>query len=237
MKGEIPVDPGSFIFILTKKGTFSIYPGYEKDLTHVNTFSCNTKLDLNASIEQFVKDDTTYASWFTNAKKVEVVNCVVNLLSPIKEPFRDNTLLIGDAAWIMEFSNMAALCSGWKAGHAIALAIIDKNIGKEGIKSYLEWWEECFYGPYGRYDFGMGAGEPQDYLKAEEIDYLASLVKEPFPATMNFFTLFTTIGKTYAELFTTVEGERLEVMGKLIEMRSKMEEVRKNTIKMGFPNR
>ena len=237
MRGEIPIDPGSFNFIITEKGIFSIYPGYEKGLVHVNTFSCNTKLDLNASIEQFVKEDTTYASWFTKVKKVEVVNCVVNLFSPIKEPFRDNTLLIGDAAWIMEFSTMAALCCGWKAGHAITLALIDKNIIREGIKSYLEWWEKCFYDPYGRYDFGMGTGEPQDYLTGEELDYLASLVKEPFPATMNFFTLFNQIGNTYAALFPTIEEQRPEIMEKLLDMRAQMEEVREKTIKAGFPNR
>jgi flavin-dependent dehydrogenase len=61
-------------------------------------------------LDQFIKEDKTYAPWFADTKRVEVINCVVNLLTPIKDPFRDNTLLIGDAAWIMEFSKLWKNC-------------------------------------------------------------------------------------------------------------------------------
>jgi flavin-dependent dehydrogenase len=237
IEGNIPVDPGSFNFIFTENGVFSIYPEYKKNFYHLTTFSSNTKLDFNASLDQFIKEDKTYAPWFTDAKKVTVINCVSNLLTPIKEPFKDNTLLIGDAAWIMEFSNMAALCTGWKAGHAVTLAIADKNLGKEGLKSYFEYWEKYFYGPRGEFDFGIGGGELHDYLTGEDLDYLVGLVKEPFPATMNFFTFFSTIGRTYAELFPTIEEERPEVLEKLFKMRENMDEDRKKTVRVGFPNR
>ena len=237
MEGDLPVDPGSFNFIFTEKGVFSIYPEYKEGFYHLTTFSCNTQLDFNTSLDYFIKEDKTYSPWFTNAKKVGVINCVSNLLTPIKDPFRDNTLLIGDAAWIMEFSNMAALCTGWKAGNAVALAVADNNLGREGLASYFEYWEKYFYGPQGEFDFGMGGGELHDYLTGEEMDYLVDLVKEPFPATMNFFTFFSTIGKTYAELFPTIEKERPEVMEKLFKMRENMEEDCKKTVSIGFPNR
>ena len=138
MEGDLPVDPGSFNFILTEKGVFSIYPEHKEGCYHLTTFSTNTQLDFHASLEYFVKEDKTYAPWFTNAKKVGMINCVSNLLTPIKEPFKDNTLLIGDAAWIMEFSNMAAISTGWKAGHAASLAIADNNLSREGLASYFE---------------------------------------------------------------------------------------------------
>ena len=83
----------------------------------------------------------------------------------------------------------------------------------------------------------MGAGEPQDYLTGEEIDYLADLVKEPLPATMNFFELFNLLGSTYAELLPTIEQERPEVMERLLEMRANMEDFREKRIKVGFPNK
>ena len=237
MEGTVPVDPGSFNFVITEKGTFSVATSFREGLFHITYLTFDPNVDLNHRIEYFVTQDPTYASWFTHAHKVEVTSCVVNHLSHLKEPFRDNVLLIGDAAWIMEFSNMAALCSGWKAGHVITLAITDGKIGREGMVSYLEWWKKNFYGLRGEYDFGLGAGDLQDYLSGEELDYLAGLVKEPFPATMNFFTLFNQIGETYGNLFPTIEQERPEIMGKLLEMRAQMEEVRKKTIKAGFANR
>ncbi len=237
VEGDIPADPGSFNFLITEKGIFSIYPDYKQDVFHVNTFSTDTTLDLNASINYFMTEDPTYASWFKNVVKIDDISCVVNLLSPIKDPFLANILLIGDAAWVMEFSNMAALCNGWKAGNAVTLAIVDKLYDRSGLGDYFEWWEKSFYDPYGKFDFGMGAGEPQDYLSGEEIDYLADLVKEPLPATMNFFTLFDLLGATYAELLPVIERERPEVMERLLQMRANMEEFREKRVKMGFPNR
>jgi hypothetical protein len=237
MEGDLPVDPGSFNFILTEKGNFSIYPECKKDTYHLTTFGTNTRMDFHASLEHFSKKDRTYAHWFANAKKVGMITCVANLLTPIKDPFRDNVLLIGDAAWIMEFSNMAALCTGWKAGNAVTLALIDNNLTREGLASYFEYWEKYFYGPHGESDFGIGGGELYDYLSGEEMDYLVGLVTEPFPATMNFFTLFGTIGETYAALFPRIEQERPEVMEKLLKMRENMEEECKKTVRLGFPNR
>jgi flavin-dependent dehydrogenase len=235
--GDIPADPGSFNFIITEKGIFSIYPDYKQDVFHVNTFNTDTTLDLNASIQYFMTQDPTYACWFKKAAKIDAISCVVNLLSPIKDPFRDNTLLIGDAAWVMEFSNMAALCNGWKAGNAVTLALVDKHYDRTGLGDYFEWWEKSFYDPFGKFDFGMGAGEPQDYLTGEEIDYLVDLVKEPLPATMNFFTLFNLIGTTYAGLMPVIKQERPEVMERLLEMRANMEEFREKRVNVGFPNR
>jgi digeranylgeranylglycerophospholipid reductase len=237
MEGDLPVDPGSFNFILTEKGIFSIYPECKQGTYHLTAFGTNTQVDFHAGLEYFSKKDTTYAHWFANAKKVGMINGVANLITPIKDPFRDNVLLIGDAAWIMEFSNTAALCTGWKAGNAVTLALTDTNITREGLASYFEYWEKYFYGPHGESDFGIGGGELYDYLSGEEMDYLVGLVTGPFPATMNFFTLFSTIGETYAALFPRIEGERPEVMEKLLKMRENMEEEFKKTARLGFPNR
>jgi flavin-dependent dehydrogenase len=236
LEGEIPIDPGSLNFIIAQKGVFSVMPTCDEGIFHMSSFSSHPKVDLNSNLESFMNTDKTYASWFANTKKVDVLSCVVNRLSPIQEPFRDNILLIGDAAWIQEISNMAALCSGWKAAHTVTLAIVDKKINREGLQSYFEWWEKYFYGPYGRYDFGMGGGELQDFLSGEEIDYLASLVKEPQPPTMNFF-IFSQLGKIYGKFLPRIREERPALMQKLIEMQSIMKEKMEEQIKAGFPNR
>jgi flavin-dependent dehydrogenase len=239
MEGEIPVDPGCFNFILTEKRTYAVLDTYEKGIYHIDYFDSNTKVDLNASLEEFMKD-RTYGSWFTGCRKVGEINCVSNIMSPIKDPFKDNVLIIGDAAWTMEFSNMAALCCGWKAGNAVALAFVDKKLCKRGLSSYLTWWKKEFYNPYGSYEFGPAGGGGsflQFFLSGEEIDYLVSLIKEPFPATMNFFTLFNSIGRVYAELFPRIQEERPEVMDKLFAMREKLKEIGEEIRKAGFPNK
>jgi coproporphyrinogen III oxidase len=132
---------------------------------------------------------------------------------------------------------MAALCSGWKAGNVVTLAIVDKKFNREGISSYLEWWEKYFYGPYGSYEFGVGSDKFVDILTSEEFDYLVELIKDPMPATLNVYTLFSQIGRTYAELFAKIYEERPEIMERLIEMRSNMDELMEAQKKLGFPNR
>jgi len=237
MEGEIPIDPGTFNFILAEEGTFYVTPCYRKGLYHIGTFGFKTASDLNAIIERFTGEHKIYASWFRKAKRIGINNCVSNELSPVKEPFKDNVLLVGDAAWVREFSNPAALCAGWKAAQAVTLAIIDNKRNREGIASYLKWWEEHVYGPHGNLEQLPAPDLIQGFLSGEEIDYLVSLVKKPFAATMSFFALFNQIGETYAGLFPRIEKERPELMAKLLDIRSKLGEVLEKQRKLGFPNR
>jgi digeranylgeranylglycerophospholipid reductase len=239
LKGAVPVDPGSFNFMVTEKGTYALYDTYEQGVYHVSAFNSDPAADLNESLHDLVYRDKTYAPWFAGCARTEIINCVSNILSPIEVPFKDNVLIIGDAAWIMEFSNMAALCNGWKAGNAVTLALMDRKYNKEGVKSYLEWWKKNFYIPYGRFEFGpMGGGGTilQSYLSSEELDYLASLIDKPLPATMNFFTLFNTLGSAYAELFPRIYDERPEVMDKLFALRNRFDEIGESIRRAGFPN-
>ena len=135
----------------------------------------------------------------------------------------------------MELSNPFAILCGWKAANAVTLAVLDGKINKEGIMSYLQWWEEKFYGPHGQVEF-----KPihlHDYIDAASTDYLASLIREPFPSTMNFYKLFGTIGGAYAELFPTIGEERPDVMEKMMGLANEMDEIELKARKAGFPNR
>jgi hypothetical protein len=76
----------------------------------------------------------------------------------------------------------------------------------------------------------------QSYLTDEELDYLAGLMEKPFPATMNFFTLFNTLGSAYAEVFPRVYDERPEIMDKLFSLRSRFDEIGERIRRAGFPN-
>ncbi len=235
LKGDIPVDPGSFNFILTEKSTFSLVPTCEKNMYHLTTFSYSPDVDLNSMLEDFTANDKTYSSWFSNTEKVGTINCVVNENSPIKDPFKDNVLLVGDSAWMKEISNMASFSAGWKAGNAVTQALLEKKHDREGLAGYFKWWEENFYTPHGKVEFA--SVELQKFLSGEEIDYLASLPGRPIKGTMNFYKLFSSIGQTYAELLPKIQEDRPEIMDKLMEMRVAGQEGKEKQIKMGFPNK
>jgi hypothetical protein len=135
----------------------------------------------------------------------------------------------------MEISNPFAIICGWKAANAVTLAVLDGKLNKEGITSYLQWWEDKFYGPHGQVEFKLI--HLDDYLDADAIDYLAGLVKEPLISTMNFYKLFSTIGSTYGELFPVIQEERPDVMEKLMSIVNEMDEIEAKAKKAGFPNR
>jgi flavin-dependent dehydrogenase len=157
------------------------------------------------------------------------------LYSPIKEPYKDNVLFVGDSAWLLELTNPFAIMCGWKAANAITLALLDGKINKEGLSSYLEWWIDTFYEPHGGDEF-----KPinlEEFLSGDDIDYLVGLIKQPFKATMNFYTMLHTIGNTYGELFPVIQEERPDVMEKLMEIVNQMDEIEAAARKNGFPNR
>jgi len=226
----------SVVFILTGYGTFSIVSCYRKDLFHVGVSSFNPrKSNLVAKLNRFVYEDKVYSRWFKGGKKTGEYACIVTMLSPIKEPFKDNVLFIGDAAWLQEISNSGAICCGWKAAHAVTLALLDGKINKEGVSSYLKWWEKYFIGPYANLEF-----KPitiQDFLDADDLDYLAGLIKKPLEPTLNFYKLFAFVGETFGPLFPIIEEERPHVMEKLMRVVNQMDEIEREARKVGFPNR
>jgi len=231
---DIP-DVVGLSFVLTSYGNLFVSRVCNKGHYHVGASSYHPGDDLEAQLKRFVYEDKVYSPWFKGAKKTDEYTCVVNLLSPIKEPFEDNVLFIADAAWMMELSNAFSILCGWKAGNAVTLAVLDGKLNKEGIESYLKWWDNKFYGPHGHVEF-----KPlhlHDYLNGDDIDYLAGLIKKPFFSTLNFYKLFSTIGSTYAELFPVIQEERPDVMEKLMNIANEMDEIEEKAKKAGFPNR
>lgn len=231
---EIPEIAG-IAFVFTMDGDFSVSSTCYEGYYHVGASSHNPQDDLKANLIKFVYKDKVYSPWFQNAKKVEECSCIINMLSPIKEPFKDNVLIIGDAAWLMELSNAFSILCGWKAANVITLALLDGKINKEGVLGYLEWWKKKFYESHGQVEF-----KPihlQDFLNTDDIDYLAGLIKEPLPSTMNFYKMISTIGNTYANLFPVIQEERPELWDRMMDMVNQMDEIEQKARKAGFPNR
>ena len=193
-------------------------------------------MNILDELNKFINEDKVYSSWFKKARKTgEVQSCVVNLNSPIKDPYQDGVLIIGDAAWIQEMGNMGAFCCGWKAANALSLALVGDKFEKDAIADYLKWWDEVFYKQFGDIEFPDLSFS--DYLSAGDMDYLVGLVTKPFPATLDFFELFSGIGDAYAELLPRIQEERPDVYEKMLQMRDAIEDEKKLSAKIGFPNR
>jgi flavin-dependent dehydrogenase len=187
---------------------------------HVAATSYNHKNDHDAQIEKFVTTGA-YAKWFKKAREVgHRTSCVSNIATPIIMPFKDNVLVVGDSSWMQETGINGALMPGWSAANAVTEAILKGEINKNGISGYLAWYDKFWYQPFGKRMANSGGADMKEYLFGEDIDYLAGLVEEPMPATMNFFTIMKQIGTTFAALLPRIQDERPDIMQKLLGYRS-----------------
>jgi len=208
------------MFCMGWNTSISLSPEITEGHFHVSAASYSVNADLDGEINRFLSSEP-YVTWFKNAKEVgHRSSCVSNIASPIPVPFKDNVLLVGDAGWMQETSITGAILPGWSAAHAVTEALIKKQPNKEGVTTYLQWWDKYLYQPYGKRLASSGSADFKDYLSPEDIDYLGSLVPEPQPATMNFFMIMKTIGRAFANVLPRIQEERPDIMQKLMAMRS-----------------
>jgi len=206
------------------------------DEIDVLIYAMDAKLDFYAELEYLMKR-SHFSSWFKDPKVVKIARATLNFYSPIPEPFKDNVLLIGDAACCGELECSGALMCGWKAAHSATVALLESKLCEEGVLSYLEWWKKGFIEREDHEAFVMNFIIP--YLFAdEEINFLFSLIKEPLPRVQNPYTsplfLFEALGKA----MPTIEAKRPEVAAKLKRMRTEpLEEIIAPVVKAGFPTK
>jgi len=218
-------DEDCLMFGLGWNCSVSLSPEIEEGHFHVAAATYNVNDDLDAEIDRLLNMEP-YATWFKDAKELDHKSCCVShIASPIRVPYKDNVLLVGDAAWMQETSIPGAIMPGWRAAHSVTEALIDGDFSKEGVSSYLKWWDKYFFQPVGKRMASSGGADMKDYLSSEDIDYLASLVKEPLPGTMNFFVIMSTIGNTFGGLLEQIQEERPDIMQKLMAMRSHAREL------------
>ena len=236
MTGVRPPDAEGIIFVMTMYGMFSISPVCHEDHYHVGIFTGDHKVDLEPLLERFTRNDAVFSSWFKKAQKVSgTESCVVNTWTAIEKPFYNNVILVGDACWSMQFSNAPALTAGYQLGHALIRAFIDEKFKEEGVAQYIEWYDTNCYQPYGQQT--VSGGSLTQYLTAEELDYLVSLVPEPVPPTASFLKVFSTILETYNPLVPRIKEEHPEILEKFKLMGENMEKAQEERRKAGFPNK
>jgi hypothetical protein len=174
--------------------------------------------DLEKGLQEFMQSKA-YAPWFKKARLVSghECACVSNIYSSILVPYKNNVLIAGDSGWMQECSIIGAFMMGNKAAYAVIYAINNRQINKQGIASYLDWWTKYLIGPYGA-GGGFGA-DIKDYLTGEDINYLAGLVQKPLHGTLDFYTIYRGIGRAYSEQFPRIAEERPDIMQKFMAMR------------------
>lgn len=196
----------------------------------------NSQINYESRVDRFFSQGR-FSSWFKKVKKVRRLGFCENVYSPIREPYCDNTLLIGDAAWCQEIEITGAILCGWNAANAVTVALADNKINREGIESYIEWWKKSVAD---RHDF-------TDYLRPftmpvvlsnEDIDFLFSSVKGPLRATLHAFTGGEILTAEIQKLIPMIQQKKPRLLEKIVKFgTSPLETLLKEGMRTGYPNK
>lgn len=119
---------------------------------------------------------------FRHATVVRKTACAARAYTPIRRPYRNNVLVIGDAAAYVEVEMQGAMSCGYRAGYAVAREIA----GNAGFDAYTRWWQQSF--EFNGDDFmqvARGFALVPTYTD-DELDYLFGLVEnETLEGTYN----------------------------------------------------
>jgi flavin-dependent dehydrogenase len=181
--------------------------------------------------------ESPFSRWFKNPCINRKTACAENIWSPLEEPFKDNVLFVGDAAWTQEAEATGALMSGHKAASAVILALKDGKIKREGVLPYINWWKEAFPGShdYRHYLRGFALS---NLLTEEDANYLYSLIEEPLPYNLNPFKLSGNMNKALEKVMPKIKKERPEIINKFQSiMNVPLDAMLASRIRGCFPNR
>ena len=232
-------DPDAFTMLFHGHPTpsiFAISPRAAGDGFYLICLTFDPRVE-HAPLYDHLTNKSPFAHAFKNAKKLEEYSAVENLWEPIYEPYRDNVLFIGDTSWSQEAENAGALMCGWKAAHAVTLALLEKKINKEGVSSYLTWWKRSYCDNYNYTDY------LKNYLMCnvftnEEINYLFSLIQETMPATLDAYKTNQLMGAQLMKVMPRIAAEKPNLVPKIQRFASApLEELFSEMINAGYPNR
>jgi digeranylgeranylglycerophospholipid reductase len=214
-----------------------IVPKAVQEEMHFVFVSClNPEADLVRAFDH-LEAESKFSHWFRNAKRARGYCSAGNVYSPVLEPFKDNVLLVGDAGFGWEAECTGALMQGWKAANAITLAILDNNLNKEGVSSYLQWWQESYLEKHDFKKFFRISVMPY-VLSEEDMDYLFPLVQEAVPTTFEAYSVPEKLSQAFEKVSPIIQKERPEILTKLQKLAAApLEEILIENTKAGFPNR
>jgi flavin-dependent dehydrogenase len=127
--------------------------------------------------EQVFRNVTTKGALsplFEKAKVRNKLGCSVKAYTSMRVPYKDNVLVIGDAAGYVEVEIQGGLMCGYRAGNAVCQELS----GESGFENYTNWWQTSF-------EFNS-----DDYLRVaqgfalvptytdDDLDYLFALIED-----------------------------------------------------------
>jgi len=233
---ELPENYALFQIFLDEKTPMVIWitPRTGKDEHFVVLSSLFPGTDRAAAFERFSKTEP-FSSWFQRAELKRTLTSAGNMLSHIENPYKDQVMLISDAAWCQEAEMTGAVISGWKAANAVTYALIEGKISREGILAYLVWWREEVINKYDYRDMIRNVALPC-VLTPDEIDLIFSLIKKPLPNVFDPYETPKLIGGALAEVMPIIAKERPIILHKLTQIRSTpLEKIFEGCIRAGFP--
>ena len=122
---------------------------------------------------QNVTTKGTLSPLFDKATVINKLGCSVKAYTSMRVPYKDNVLVIGDAAGYVEVEIQGGLMCGYHAGNAVCQELS----GESGFENYTQWWHTSF-------EFNS-----DDYLRVaqgfalvptytdDELDYLFALIE------------------------------------------------------------
>ena len=127
-----------------------------------------------AVIYREVTEKGKLASLFKGARIIKTTGYVVKAYASLRQPYRRNVLIIGDAAAYVEVEVQGALMCGFHAARAVQKELSEEN----GFAEYTRWWQESFEFNSDEYlRVAQGYALSPTYSD-DELDYLFALTED-----------------------------------------------------------
>ena len=196
--------------------------------------SLHPAADLAGAFTRFTTQGP-FASWFRHAEKKRCLGIVGNMYSHIEDPYKDQVILVSDAAWCQEAEMTGALISGWKAAHAITYALSEGDISRKGVSQYLDWWQDEVIKKYDYRDIIKNVVMPY-CLSPDDIDFLFSQITKTLTGILDPYETPKIVGAALAEIMPIVTRERPDILKKIQTMqKTPFEIIFRGCIRAGFP--
>ncbi|MEI6126561.1 MAG: FAD-dependent oxidoreductase [Pseudomonadota bacterium] len=170
-------------------------------------------LDLN-TVYATAAADPRYAGWFKGTRVIREFSAFEHVYSPVVKPFKNNVLIVGDAGSCQELECLGALITGWKGGLAVAGALKEAQLGipPQALQKYQDWWLNTYIRQYDYQEYLSVFGIAYVMEKPEVIDYVFSLLGEPFPPTFNPYSAVRHLGMRLQQIFPKIMAERPDIL-------------------------
>jgi flavin-dependent dehydrogenase len=192
-------------------------PRPEGDLWNILFLTFEKGVNIGDAADQLMKD-SRFARSFQHIEKVREFAAMEHIYTPIINPFKNNVLVLGDAASCQELECLGAMITGWKGGLAIAATLKELQLGiaPRAIPEYCDWWLNTYIKQYDYQGYLQVFGVAYMFPRQDIIDYIFGLMKEPFPPTLNPYTAVRLLGNKLQMIMPQIFAERPDIVPELL---------------------